>query len=128
MENATLGFRIYKIWQILKHYSRQLIWSHILIFWRVSAYKNSYYINIFQQISHVRLFPNYIPPETLEFWKIWGMWISCDWSLRYCIRSNWLRPRPLNFSESMEEILWSRYFTKYVARAVQMWKNYIICK
>ena len=32
-EKATLGFRIYKIWQILKHFSKQLIWSH-KNFWR----------------------------------------------------------------------------------------------
>ena len=38
MEKATLGFRIYKIWQILKRFTRQLIWAHIPNFWRVSNY------------------------------------------------------------------------------------------
>ena len=37
MEKATLGFRIYKKWQILKHFSRQLISSHIPNFWRVNC-------------------------------------------------------------------------------------------
>ena len=35
MEKTILGFHIYKIWQILNHYSRQLFWSHISNFWRV---------------------------------------------------------------------------------------------
>ena len=35
-------FYVYKIWQILKRFSRQLIWSHISNFWGVK-YKSAYY-------------------------------------------------------------------------------------
>ena len=40
METATLGFRLYKIWQILKRFSRQLISPRIPNFWRVSKHSS----------------------------------------------------------------------------------------
>ena len=51
MEKATLVFHIYKIWQILKRFSRQLTSPHIPNFLRVNCYLLEISTYIFDSIA-----------------------------------------------------------------------------
>ena len=42
VEKNYMGFLIHKIWQILKHFSRQLSWAQTSFFWRVAWYVDYY--------------------------------------------------------------------------------------
>ena len=68
MEKATLGFRMHKIWQILKCFSKQLIWLHILNLWRVNS---SLKYNTIETIHWLRNFaPARASKVYLEHWEV----------------------------------------------------------
>ena len=92
---VTLGFRMHKIWQILKYFSRQLISSHLTNFWRVVCQRpNLFNVNIVSKNGNLCLVWHFEDFEKGSEWAVCFPFVVIDslWGDDYRNGSGFFNP------------------------------------